>query len=193
MIEPLLKISITGAIFYQGESDCGGGAALYACRFPAMIDDWRARWSAASDTNPTFPFGFVQLAPWGRPTSGVGATSDGVPTVRFGQTANVGMVPNKRQPRTFMAVAVDLGAYEGGCCAGLSNCSVYPSLCIHPQWKQEVGRRLALGARAIAYVHSRAMRCTRTLSACISGPCALGRVALRKVRMGHVLSSEVHR
>ena len=27
----------------------------------------------------------------------------------------------------------------------------YPTLCIHPWWKQEVGRRLWLGAKAIAY------------------------------------------
>ena len=27
-----------------------------------MIDDWRAKWSAASDTYVEFPFGFVQVA-----------------------------------------------------------------------------------------------------------------------------------
>jgi hypothetical protein len=35
--------------------------------------------------------------------------------VRFAQTANVGYAPNSKMPRTFMATAVDLGAYEGGC------------------------------------------------------------------------------
>jgi hypothetical protein len=74
----------------------------YACRFPAMIADWRAQWSAASDTDPTFPFGFVQLAPWGNPTSGVGDTSDAVSIVRFGQTANVGMVRKHANNHSFI-------------------------------------------------------------------------------------------
>lgn len=29
--------------------------------------------------------------------------------------------------------------------------SRYPNLCIHPKWKAEVGRRLSLGARKVAY------------------------------------------
>ena len=34
----------------------------YNCTFPAMIDDWRLRFSAASgQTKPDFPFGFVQV------------------------------------------------------------------------------------------------------------------------------------
>ena len=38
-------------------------------------------------------------------------------------------------PNTFMATAVDLGAYEGGC-----GKDTYPSLCIHPGWKAAVVR-----------------------------------------------------
>jgi hypothetical protein len=68
---------------------------------------------------------------------------------------------------TFMAVAVDLGAYEGGCCGGAGGgpvqaCDMYPDLCIHPKWKAEVGRRLSLGARKVAYNDS----------VCASGPVA---------------------
>ena len=66
--------------------------------------------------------------------------------VRFGQTANYGYVPNPKMPRTFLATAVDLGAFEGGC-----GHDTYPSLCIHPGWKAAVGARLALGARRVAY------------------------------------------
>jgi len=62
--------------------------------------------------------------------------------VRFGQTANYGYVPNAVMPNVFMATAVDLGASMGGC-----GHDAYPNLCIHPGFKQEVGRRLVLGAR----------------------------------------------
>lgn len=123
---------------------------------PALISDWRAHWSAASGTASNFPFGFVQLAPWGGATSGIVSPPESlrVATTRWGQTANFGFVPNPVQPRTFMAVAIDLGAYQGGCCAGRSNCNTYPSLCIHPWWKQEVGRRLSLGMMNIGYNQS---------------------------------------
>ena len=48
--------------------------------------------------------------------------------------------------RTFMATAVDLGAFEGGC-----GRNTYPSsLCIHPGFKSAVGARLVLGARNVA-------------------------------------------
>ena len=50
----------------------------------------------------------------------------------FSQSANFGYAPNPKQPRTFMAVALDLAAFQGGCCAGRSNCNTYPGLCIHP-------------------------------------------------------------
>ena len=35
----------------------------YACQFPAMIDDWRSKFNAASQhqTDKQFPFGFVQV------------------------------------------------------------------------------------------------------------------------------------
>ena len=130
---------------------------------PALISDWRSHWAAASGTASNFPFGLVQLAPWGGATSGVvwPPESLGVSTTRWGQTANYGYLPNPKQPRTFMAVAIDLGAYQGGCCAGRRNCNTYPSLCIHPWWKQEVGRRLSLGMMAIGYNQS---------SVCHQGP-----------------------
>jgi hypothetical protein len=55
-------MTIFGAVFYQGESDCGKGpAARYSCNFPAMIEDWRKQWHSMSGTDPAFPFGFVQV------------------------------------------------------------------------------------------------------------------------------------
>jgi sialate O-acetylesterase len=45
-----------------GESNAGR-PDLYACQFPAMIDDWRKKFHAGSDgeTSDHFPFGFVQV------------------------------------------------------------------------------------------------------------------------------------
>ncbi|KAK3593849.1 hypothetical protein CHS0354_011450 [Potamilus streckersoni] len=63
MIHPLLKMTIYGAIWYQGESNSDANAANYACQFPAMITDWRQKFHNASDgeTDSMFPFGFVQV------------------------------------------------------------------------------------------------------------------------------------
>ena len=40
-----------------------GAPYTYNCTFPTMIDDWRAKWYQYSggQTNPLFPFGFVQV------------------------------------------------------------------------------------------------------------------------------------
>ena len=126
-------------------------AEVYACAFPRMIEAWRAAWAAGTGghTDAVFPFGFVQLStwgPWGQPTKRTDRTDHPIAVLRFAQTADVGYVPNAAMPNTFMATAVDLGAYEGGC-----GKNTYPSLCIHPGWKQEVGRRLHLGALDRAY------------------------------------------
>ena len=94
---------------------------------------------------------FAQLStwgPWGEPTPN---SAHPIAVLRFAQTADMGFVPNAAMPNTFMATAVDLGAYEGGC-----GHNTYPSLCIHPGWKQEVGRRLHLGALDLAYNKTKA-------------------------------------
>ena len=60
MVYPFLRHTIYGALWYQGESNCGWNTDLYACTFYGMIDDWRNKW-AASGSNKDFPFGFVHL------------------------------------------------------------------------------------------------------------------------------------
>jgi len=121
MIAPLLPFSIRGAIWYQGESNAGR-AEQYRRLFPAMIRDWRAAWGAGD-----FPFLFVQLANF-RARKPQPAESDWA-ELREAQALAL------REPGTGMAVAIDIG--EAGN--------------IHPKNKQEVGRRLALAARSVAY------------------------------------------
>eukprot|EP01084_Bolivina_argentea_P060619 110741_1 len=113
MICPFLAMTIKGAIWYQGESDCNYlYGASYACAFPAMINDWRAKWKFYSDTNGDFPFGFIHLSTWGdssNHTCQVNSTCEDVAIVRHGQTANYGYVPNPMMINTFLATAIDLG------------------------------------------------------------------------------------
>lgn len=56
MIHPLRRMRFTGAIWYQGEANANDPSS-YACRFPAMITDWRNKFNL-----PDLSFVFVQLA-----------------------------------------------------------------------------------------------------------------------------------
>ncbi|XP_041918641.1 sialate O-acetylesterase-like [Alosa sapidissima] len=136
MIHPLLNMTITGAIWYQGENNRYYNRDKYNCTFPSMIDDWRMAFNQGSggQTAPDFPFGFVQLC-----TERQDNVPDGFPEIRWHQTADFGYVPNERMKRTFMAVALDLNDADS------------PWGTIHPRFKQDVAYRLTLGARTIAY------------------------------------------
>ncbi|KAM4627989.1 sialate O-acetylesterase isoform 2-T2 [Polymixia lowei] len=136
MIHPFLKMTIKGAIWYQGESNVDYHQEEYNCSFPAMIDDWRMAFHQGSggQTASDFPFGFVQISTYKR-----GSIDDGFPNIRWHQTADTGFAPNPRMKRTFMAVAMDLP----------DETSPYET--IHPRDKQDVAYRLTLGARAVAY------------------------------------------
>ena len=63
MIHPFLTMTIYGVVWYQGESNAIK-PDTYDCTFPALIDDWRAKWHEGShgNTNEMFPFGFVQVS-----------------------------------------------------------------------------------------------------------------------------------
>ncbi|XP_035680030.1 sialate O-acetylesterase-like [Branchiostoma floridae] len=136
MVHPLLNMTITGAIWYQGEANTGH-PDTYSCSFPGMIDSWRKEWYMGSggQTDPYFPFGFVQLSTTGKPSD----TGMGFPAIRWHQTADYGYVPNPAMPNVFMAVAVDLPDAKS------------PFGSIHPRDKQDVASRLVLAARAVAY------------------------------------------
>ncbi|KAK3090921.1 hypothetical protein FSP39_015725 [Pinctada imbricata] len=136
MVYPLLRNTIKGIIWYQGESN-SGNTKLYSCRFPAMIKDWRLKFSSASKhtTSANFPFGFVQLAPSKPGDQYVHGFSE----IRWAQTAKIGYVPNFKMPNTFMAVALDLPDFQS------------PYHPYHPRYKHDIARRLVLSALAVAY------------------------------------------
>ncbi|XP_048767649.2 sialate O-acetylesterase-like [Ostrea edulis] len=135
MIYPLLRNTIKGVIWYQGESNAAH-AYQYSCQFLEMINDWRAKFSKASGgtTSSSFPFGFVQLAPYREAQQNLA-----YPQLRWAQTANIGYVPNSLLHNVFMAVAMDLPDFT----------SPYGS--IHPRYKHDVAYRLYLAALGVAY------------------------------------------
>ncbi len=98
-----------------------GRAHQYQTLFPLMIENWRRDWGQGQ-----FPFGFVQIAPY-----------------RYGK-AHPACCPElweaqlltlKNVPNVGMAVTMDIGNVKD----------------IHPKNKQDVGRRLALWAKAKVY------------------------------------------
>ena len=66
-------------------------------------------------------------------------TMSGFADIRWHQTADYGYVPNARMKEVFMAVTMDLGDPTS------------PFHSVHPRSKQDVGYRLALAGRAVAY------------------------------------------
>ncbi len=57
MIAPFVPYGIAGAIWYQGESNCGN-YQIYSQLMKTLIENWRA------DFKKDFPFYFVQIAPY---------------------------------------------------------------------------------------------------------------------------------
>ncbi|MEI9999481.1 MAG: sialate O-acetylesterase [Verrucomicrobiota bacterium] len=121
MIAPLVPFAIKGAIWYQGESNAGNGPE-YATLFPRMITTWRTAWGEGD-----FPFLFVQLANFMKPQEK--PSEGGWALLREAQFKTLAL------PKTGMAVIIDIG--DGGN--------------IHPKDKHDVGERLALVARHVAY------------------------------------------
>ncbi len=96
-------------------------AVEYSELLPAMIRDWRKEWGY------DFPFLIVQLANYGqepeKPMESAWAE------LREAQSFAL------KEPNVFLAAAIDIGEADD----------------IHPRNKEEVGRRLGLGALKIAY------------------------------------------
>ena len=154
MLHPLLPLPIAGVIWYQGESNANSDsqAAQYRPLFAGLIRGWRREWKG---TPGAFPFLWVQLPGYGSVDS-VPAGRPAWAVLRESQTAALAL------PRTGQAVTIDLGEPTN----------------IHPRNKQEVGRRLALLARSVAYGE-------RVVS---TGPSYLG----HQVRGGRIVLAFAH-
>lgn len=121
---PLIPFGMRGVIWYQGESNIPQ-AHKYRTLFPALIKSWRAEWGQGD-----FPFGFVQIAPFRYE----GIFGQGC-SPKFAELCEAQLMTLKAVPNTGMAVTMDIGNVGD----------------IHPQNKQDVGRRLALWAMAKVY------------------------------------------
>ena len=135
MIHPLQPYALRGVIWYQGESNAGTveDGTRYHQQFPALIRQWRTQWNA-----PALPFLWVQLANFvsgADRVDSLGNVESPWAVLRESQSATLSL------PATAQAVSIDIG----------------DSADIHPLNKQDVARRLALGARHVAgetVVHS---------------------------------------
>ena len=139
-IAPLAPFPIRGALYYQGEMDSGQGEH-YRAALPALIKSWRKAWD-----NPQLPFLFVQLAGFtdNKAPANKQLDMDATVLAQFHQQSaehgfcgvrEAQLLTAESVPFTGMASAIDLGdPYD-----------------IHPKRKREVGERLFLLARKIAY------------------------------------------
>jgi sialate O-acetylesterase len=123
LLAPLFNYSIKGVIWYQGESNTGGGKPQeYKELFVTLINNWRDKWDQGD-----FPFLYVQLAnfmqSYDHPTESAWAE------LREKQLKTLAIL------NTGMVVTIDIGEWND----------------IHPLNKQDVGKRLALAAKKIAY------------------------------------------
>ncbi len=125
MVAPLVPYAIKGALWYQGESN-GPTATIYKNLMETLITDWRLQWGQGA-----FPFIYVQLANH-QALIKEPMKDDPMVTVRQAQLQNLSI------QNTAMVVAID-------------NADPKDPGNIHPKNKQEIGRRLALAAEAIAY------------------------------------------
>ena len=121
MVAPATHIIIKGFVWYQGEANAGNPRE-YGRLLPALIRDWRNKWREGD-----LPFLFVQLPNFME--------------VQYSPVESQWAELRETQlnalavPRTGMAVAIDVGEWND----------------IHPLDKKDVGERLALAARKVAY------------------------------------------
>lgn len=121
MIAPALPLKIKGFLWYQGESNTGNPAP-YNALLPALIRDWRALWH-----DDHLPFLVAQL-PNFQDIDYTPAESN-IALLREAQNKALTL------PNTAVAVTIDLGEWND----------------IHPLNKKDIGKRLALAARNLAY------------------------------------------
>jgi sialate O-acetylesterase len=121
MIAPVLNQQIKGFLWYQGETNAGKPED-YDAYLPALITDWRNKWN-----NDSLPFLYVQLANF--------QDIDFTPTESNWARLREAQLKALSVQNTAMTVTIDLGEWND----------------IHPLNKKDVGKRLALSARNLAY------------------------------------------
>ena len=121
MIVPLLNFKIKGAVWYQGESNTGHPNE-YEHLLLSLIKNWRKQWGQGD-----FPFLCVQLPNFMSPKDQPSESNWAM--VREAQLKALSV------PNTGLAVTIDIGEWND----------------IHPLNKRDVGERLALVAKKIAY------------------------------------------
>lgn len=121
MVAPEINYTIKGFCWYQGESNAGRPQE-YGSLLTALINDWRNKWNQG-----TLPFLYVQLPGF--------MDYNYLPSESQWAVLRHEQLKTLSVSNTAMAVAIDLGEWND----------------IHPDNKKEVGIRLALAARQLAY------------------------------------------
>jgi sialate O-acetylesterase len=123
MIYPLSPFGLRGFLWYQGESNCFLSETIqYAYKMQLLIESWRKAW-----LDQSLSFYYVQIAPfyYSRSKQKMVLTDETLP--KFWEAQALAL----RIPKTGMVVITDLVDSLDG---------------LHPPYKSEVGRRLALWA-----------------------------------------------
>lgn len=138
VVAPVAPFAVRGVLYYQGEMN--GGSKRFQTLMTLLIQSWRNTWK-----NPKLPFLFVQLPGFeehrGKADKKMDMNADklaqlgkgpehGFVSVRKGQMQTFQTIPD-----TGMAVTIDVGMPWD----------------IHPPYKRQVGERLFLQARHVAY------------------------------------------
>lgn len=121
MVAPVINYNIKGAAWYQGESN-SGKPQEYNALLKALIADWRAKFK-----QPNLPFVYAQLPNYGE--------TQYLPTESQWAEIREAQLMALSVPNTGMGINIDAGEWND----------------IHPLNKKDVGERLALAARSVAY------------------------------------------
>lgn len=121
MVHPLVNYGIKGVLWYQGESNTVR-PEQYDTLLPALIGDWRKRWE-----KPELPVIFAQLPGF--------MEYNYLPSESNWARHREATLKTLKVPYTAMTVNIDLGEWND----------------VHPDNKKDVGERMALAARKLAY------------------------------------------
>lgn len=126
MIEPLAPLAIRGFLWYQGEANMAENIS-YTYKMEAMFTSWRSLWG-----DQTLPFYYVQIVPYD-----------------YTRLSPKTILSEEKLPEFWEAQTLALNIPHTGMIETTDLTDVTPNL--HPPYKWEIGRRLALVALAKTY------------------------------------------